>query len=68
MIILRDSIGSLTIKRKIDDADHVRLGIFEVRHWIDGEPRRIAKMTKPPGEFSIDELGDMYDELLELGG
>lgn len=62
MIIIPDTTG-ITIKRRIGDADHVRVGILQTALWIDGVRRFIRNNKKPSVELTINECRDLMEEL-----
>lgn len=63
MVIIRDKTG-ITVKRRIDDIHHVRIGLFEVRYWNkDGRCVRTKDIGKPHDEHTVGELADMLFEV-----
>jgi len=65
MIILVDTTG-ITVKRTINDADHVRIGVCTTALWINGERRAVRRNNKPHVERDIDDFGDLLQEMESL--
>lgn len=69
MICITDSTG-ITLKHRIDDENHVRIGILQIALWVDGTRRSIRNIGerygKPGCEFTLNELSDLLAELREL--
>lgn len=61
MLIIRDNMG-VTIKRRIQDVNHIRIVATQAALFIDGIPRA-WKIEKPSGEFSLDDCAELLDEL-----
>jgi len=66
MLILVDTTGT-TIKTRVDDENHVRIGIFQTAVWIDGVRRNIRDNRKPHCELTISDCADLYRELVYMG-
>ncbi len=62
MLIMRDNTGVM-IKRRIQDVNHVRIGVTQIGIWVDGVKRAVRKIMKPHGEFSLNDCADLLDEL-----
>ena len=62
MVILTDSSG-VTIKRRIQDANHVRVGILQTALWVDGVRRAVRPTGIPHVEFTINDCTDLLAEL-----
>ena len=70
MIILRDTTG-VTVKRRIQDLNHVRFGVTQRAFWSDGVRRCVSDMPKPHGELTIDDCIDALvamERLARLSG
>ena len=67
MLIYRDTTG-ITVKRTIDTADHVRVGILgEVRLWKRETSRHLVTYPKKPHDsYTVGELGDLLAQLERL--
>ena len=69
MICITDSTG-ITLKNRIQDENHVRIGITQIALWVDGTRRSIRSIGerygKPWCEFTMNELLDLLAELDEL--
>ena len=63
MLILVDNMG-VTIKTRVDDENHVRIGVFQTSVWIDGVRRNIRDNRKPHCELTISDCDDLYKELV----
>lgn len=62
MIILTDTTG-ITVKRRIQDIDHVRIGVLTTALYFDNYRRSIRKNHKPHCEFTLNELQDLLNEI-----
>lgn len=62
MLIIRDTTG-VTVKRRIQDCDHVRFGVTEACEWVNGIRRNVRPMPKPHGEITIDECKDALEQM-----
>ena len=62
MLIIRGNTG-ITIKRRIQDENHVRIGVFQTALWVHGGRRAVRVNTKPSGEYSINDCSDLLEEL-----
>lgn len=62
MVIMRDTTG-ITVKRTINDTDHVRIGIFQISLWKNGVRRSIRDLTRPHSEVTMNECQDLLSEL-----
>ncbi len=62
MLIIRDDTGVM-IKRRIQDTNHVWIGVTQTTIWIDGVKRFVRDNTKPYGEFNINDCADLLEEL-----
>jgi hypothetical protein len=62
MLILTDSSG-VTIKRRIQDTNYVRVGIFQTALWVDGVRRAVRPIGKPGYEYSLNDCSDLLTEL-----
>lgn len=64
MIITIDTVG-VTVKRHVNAADHVRLGVFKIALWKNGNgrPRDIGK---PALEHTLLELRGLLEEMENL--
>lgn len=67
MLVITDTTG-VTVKRVIQDSDHVRLGVTLMTLWVDGKKRRQKTLSKPSVEYTINELSDALRELEYLAG
>jgi len=65
MLVMRDTTG-VTVKRVVQDMNHVRLGVTLVTLWVDGKKRRQKKLSKPSVEYTINEVSDLLLELESL--
>jgi len=69
VICITDSTG-ITLKNRIDDENHIRIGITQIALWVDGTRRGIsdigARFGKPWCEFTINELSDLLSDLDEI--
>lgn len=69
MIVITDSTG-VTIKKRINDSDHVRIGITQIALWVDGTRRAVRdigeRYGKPRCELTLNELSDLLAKLEEL--
>jgi len=65
MIVIQDTTG-ITIKKTIDDANHVRIGVTQTVLWVDGVRRNVRDNHKPHCEFTVNELNDLLCELRRL--
>ena len=70
MICITDSTG-VTVKSRIQDENHVRIGITQISLWVDGTRRSVRDIAakvivKPWCEFTINEMEDLLGELHEL--
>ena len=62
MVIIVDTTG-ITVKRTIDDANHIRIGVTNITFWIDGKARSIKEIVTPYNEFSINDFNDLLKTL-----
>lgn len=62
MIILKDTTG-IIVKRRIQDVNHVRIGVCTTALWFDDCRRSIRNNHKPHCEFTINELQDLLNEI-----
>lgn len=62
MIVLTDTTG-ITVKRRIQDRNHVRIGVTETALWYDGTRRSVRDNHKPHCEFTLNELQDLLNEV-----
>ena len=62
MLIIRDTTG-LTIKRRIQDANHVRVGILQTALWVNGVRRKVRPIGKPGCEYTLNDCSDLLAEL-----
>jgi hypothetical protein len=62
MIVLTDSSG-LTIKRRIQDVNYVRVGILQTALWVDGVRRKVRDVGKPGCEYTLNDCSDLLAEL-----
>jgi len=62
MLILPDTTG-LTIKRKIQDANHVRVGITQTALWVDGVRRSVRENRIVWVELTINDCSDLLEEM-----
>jgi hypothetical protein len=67
MLIIRDTTG-VTIKRSIQTADHVRIGVLEITLWRGGVARGVRSVGRPHGEFDLNDCEDLLAELENLPG
>jgi hypothetical protein len=67
MLIIRDTTG-VTIKRSIQTADHVRIGVLRITLWRGGVARGVRDIGKPHGDFDINDCADLLTELENLPG
>ncbi len=67
MIIIRDNAG-VTIKRRIQGANHVRISVTQTAIWVDGVRRAVRNNGKPYGEFDINECTVLLEELERTEG
>jgi hypothetical protein len=58
MLIHYDTTG-LTVKRSLDTAEHVRLGVTEINIFKNDRRYRIGPMMKPHDQYTVGELGDL---------
>jgi hypothetical protein len=65
MIVMRDTTG-ITVKRVIQDENHVRIGVTVTTMWVDGKARTIRTIGKPHDEHTLNELSDLLLELERL--
>lgn len=59
MIVLTDTTG-ITIKSRIQDISHVRIGLTEIMYWVSGyeRVRSVWPLTKPHDQLTLEELGE----------
>jgi len=65
MLIIRDTMG-ITIKRSVENENHVRIGVFQIALWVHGERRCVRVIGKPHSEFDINDCSDLLEELENL--
>lgn len=62
MLIMTDTTG-VTIKRTIQSANHVRIGVLQTALWVGGVRRSIRETGKPHVEFDINDCNNLLNEL-----
>lgn len=62
MLIIQDTTG-ITIKRRIQDSNHVRIGVTQTAMWLMGARRFVRENGKPHCEFTLNECEDLLKEM-----
>lgn len=65
MLVLYDTTG-ITVKHRIQDYDHVRIGVLQTSIWKSGRRRNIRDNQKPHVEHDGNDFADLLAEMDRL--